>query len=141
MRCSEEVQAWDVCPHERRGAGCYGQPISEEPIDEEEEGEGSGDEGIGSAASEYRRNKSAFAAKVAKLLRVIGTVKFPVEVLAALTDEGSRGSLDGVCGKRKEICSLQAVCHKCGNMLGLLRSETRTAVVPVSGVGDGVMLW
>ncbi|CAB1111409.1 unnamed protein product [Ectocarpus sp. CCAP 1310/34] len=109
--------------------GVMGSQISEEPIDEEE-GEGSGDEGVGSAASEYRRNKPAFASKVDKLLRVIGTIKFPVEVLAVLTDEGARGSLDGVGGKRKEICSLQAVCQKCGNMLGLLRSETITAVVP-----------
>lgn len=113
-----------------------GSHISEEPIDEEE-GEGSGDEGIGSAASEYRRNKSVFAAKVHKLFRVIGIIKYPVEVLAALTDEGTRGNLDGVSGKRKEICSLEAVCHKCGKMLSLLRRETITAVVPVSGVGGG----
>lgn len=116
-----------------------GSHISEEPIDEEE-GAGSGDEGIGSAASEYKRNKPGFAAKVDTLLRMVGTIKIPVNVLAALTYEGKSGNLDGVGGKRKEICSLEAVCYKCGQMLVLLRSETITAVVPVSGGGECFML-
>lgn len=117
-----------------------GSQISEELIDEEEGG-GSGDEGVGSATSEYRRNKSAFATKVDKLLRVAGTIKFPVNVLAALTDDGTSGQLGGVGGSRKEICSLEAVCHKCGHMLVLTDSATITAVVPVSGFGDGVGFW
>jgi len=116
-----------------------GSHISEEPIDEEEGG-GSGDEGIGSAEWEYKRNKNGFTAKVDALVRMTGIIKYPVNVIAALTDDGTSGNLDGVGGKRKEICSLEAVCCKCGKVLVLLRSETITAVVPVSGGGECVML-
>ncbi|CAN0533278.1 unnamed protein product [Ectocarpus sp. 12 AP-2014] len=49
--------------------GVVGSQICEELVDEEEGG-GSGDEGVGSATSEYKRNQSAFATKVDKLLRV-----------------------------------------------------------------------
>jgi len=50
-----------------------GSEISEECIDEED-GEGSGDEGIGSALGEYKRNASAFVAKVDRLFRWYGAV-------------------------------------------------------------------
>lgn len=116
-----------------------GSEISDGPL-EEEGGEDSGDEGIGSAASEYKRDPPAWVGKIDTLLRWIGAVKFPVNALAALTKDGKRGTLDGPDGKRKEICSVQELCPTREQKLFLLRRETITAVVPVSGACGGIIL-
>ena len=109
-----------------------GSEVSDEPLDEED-GEDSGDEGIGSATSEYKRNPSAFVGKIDSLLRWSGAVKYPVNVLSALTGDARLGKLDGIDGKRKEICSVQEVCPKCEEReLVVARREMVTAVVPVS---------
>lgn len=110
-----------------------GSEISDGPL-EEEGGEDSGDEGIGSATSEFKRDPPAWTGKIDTLLRWSGAVKFPVNVLAALTKDGRRGTLNGPDGKRKEIESVQEVCQTCDEELFLLRKDTITAVVPVSGL-------
>lgn len=92
--------------------------------------EDSGDEGIGSGAAEYKRNAPGFAAKVEQLLRMFGSIKYPVNVLAALSEDGERGSLEADA----EIASLEDVCPKCDGAYVHLKSVRVTALVPVSCV-------
>lgn len=116
--------------------GVMGSEINDDPI-EDEGGDDSGDEGIGSATSEFKRNPSAWTGKVDTLLRWVGAVKYPVNVLAALTEDGKRGTLGGPAGERREIESVQEVCPACDKELFVLRKDTITAVVPVSGACCG----
>ena len=92
--------------------------------------EDSGDEGIGSGAAEYKRNAPGFVAKVEQLLRMFGSIKYPVHVLAALSEDGERGKMEADA----EIASLEAVCPKCGKEYVHLKSVRVTALVPVSWV-------
>ena len=113
--------------------GAIGSEISDEPL-EDDGGQASG---IGSATSEFKRTPSAWTGKVDTLLRWVGAVKFSVNVVAALTEDGKRGTLGGPAGERREIESVQEVCPACDQELFLLRKDTITAVVPVSGAcGD-----
>lgn len=107
--------------------------VRKEPIDEEEGG-GSCDEGTGSATSEF-----GFAAKVDALLSVIGIIKFPVNVLAALTDDGKLAASSALVASEKK----SPVSKRCATSAARCSAycETIIAVVPVSGIGDGVILW
>ena len=98
--------------------------------------EDSGDEGIGSGTAEYKRNARGFAAKVEHLLRFVGNIKYPVNVLAALSEVGERGSLE----VGAEISSLEDVCPKCDGQYGHLKSARVTALVPVSQVARAILL-
>lgn len=127
--CTAARKAGGDCIHTVIAAlGVIGSEISEEVLDDED-GEGSGDEGIGSASLEYKRNSPTFVARVETLLRVFGAIKYPVHVQSALKADAK----DGKCSR---IRSLEAVCPNCCRMHVNLRNETVTAVVPVSVILD-----
>ena len=99
--------------------------------------EDSGDEGIGSGTAEYKRNAPGFAAKVEHLLRLVGHIKYPVNVVAALSEVGERGNME----VGEEISSLEDVCPKCdGKYCHLKKSVRVTDLVPVSQVARAILL-
>lgn len=114
-----------------RGVGCHGQRLWKQlPPQLGGSDEDSGNEGIGSGAAEYKRIAPGFVARVEQLLRMFGSIKSPVHVLAALSEDGERGGLEA----DDEIASLEDVCPKCDGEYAHLKSVRVTALVPVSWV-------
>ncbi|CAB1105581.1 unnamed protein product [Ectocarpus sp. CCAP 1310/34] len=97
--------------------------------------EDSGDEGVGPGAAEHKRNAPGFVATVEQLLRMFGSIKYSVHVLAALSKDGERGSLEADA----EIASLEDVCPKCGKAYAHLKSVRVTALVPGPDLVEAVL--
>ena len=99
---------------------------------DDEDGEDSGDEGIGSAFLEHERNSPKFVASVDSA-EGFRRHQAPSHVQFAL----KAGRKLGKCSK---IRSLETVCRKCNRMHINLRNETVTTVVPLSVVRGDIIL-
>lgn len=112
------------------GNSAYGSTAPANPGDDNGGGADSGDgEGVvGTGTWAWKHQKPLFMAKVKRLLKILGAIKFPVNPIPHLSRDGKRGML----GEGSVLSCLEDVCAVCAGPYARLRNVSAKALIPVS---------